>query len=445
MILEGDVEKLKQTLARANKIQAASTAATTSAAPSVDLLRETTLKKVKQLFGDALKLPAAKVDANEPFSTYGIDSILINQMNRKLAEIFGEISRTLFFEHKTLAELTTYLVQMHEAGCVAWTGSAASPRSVAPRRVEPTKEKPKTPSTHRREPIAIIGISGIYPQAATLDELWKNLESGRNCVSEIPSERWSLDGFYVPDVEQAIAQGKSYSKWGGFIEQFAQFEPLFFNISPREALNMDPQERLFLQEAWRAMENAGYTRSDLKRRFQGKVGVFAGITKTGFELYATPAASIDDGFFPRTSFSSVANRVSYFLDINGPSLPIDTMCSSSLTAIHEACEHIHRGECELAFAGGVNLYLHPATYTWLSAQQMLSRDGLCRSFGAGGNGYVPGEGVGVVLLKSLSSALRDNDNIHGVILATHVNHGGKANGYTVPSPRAQAELISHTI
>jgi acyl transferase domain-containing protein/ribosomal protein S18 acetylase RimI-like enzyme/aryl carrier-like protein len=447
MVLEGDVEKLRQTLARANKIQAA--VATTSVVQNPERLHEATLKKVKQLFADALKLPAAKVDANEPFSSYGIDSILINQMNRRLAEVVGEISKTLFFEYRTLAELTAHLVQMHEAGCVAWTGSVASSRAVEKttpaRRVETTKQKAAASGVQRREPIAIIGISGIYPQAATLDEFWKNLESGRNCVSEIPPERWPLDGFYVPDVEQAIAQGKSYSKWGGFIEQFAQFEPLFFNISPREALNMDPQERLFLQEAWRAMENAGYTRNDLKYRFQRKVGVFAGITKTGFELYATPAAAIADGFFPRTSFSSVANRVSYFLDITGPSLPIDTMCSSSLTAIHEACEHINRGDCELAFAGGVNLYLHPATYTWLSSQQMLSRDGLCRSFGAGGNGYVPGEGVGVVLLKSLSSALRDNDNIHGIILATHVNHGGKANGYTVPSPKAQAELISRTI
>ncbi|GFE86020.1 SDR family NAD(P)-dependent oxidoreductase [Steroidobacter agaridevorans] len=445
MVLEGDVEKLKQTLARANKIQPASTPITTSVAPSSNLLREATLKKIKQLFAEVLKLPAAKVDTDEPFSSYGIDSILINQMNRKLAEVFGDISKTLFFEYKTLAELTAHLVQTHEAGCVAWTGSTAVGTVTPSRRSATVKQQLPPTSTCRREPIAIIGISGIYPQAPTLEEFWKNLESGRNCVSEIPPERWSLDGFYVPDVEQAIAQGKSYSKWGGFIEQFAQFEPLFFNISPREALNMDPQERLFLQEAWRAMENAGYTRNDLKHRFQRKVGVFAGITKTGFELYATPAASIDDGFFPRTSFSSVANRVSYFLDITGPSLPIDTMCSSSLTAIHEACEHINRGDCELAFAGGVNLYLHPATYTWLSSQQMLSRDGLCRSFGAGGNGYVPGEGVGVVMLKSLSSALRDNDNIHGIILATHVNHGGRANGYTVPSPRAQAELVSRTI
>lgn len=448
MVLEGAIEKLKQTVARANRIEVAGVVAGGSVALGSDLLREATLKRVKQLFADAIKLPVAKVAADEPFATYGIDSILINLLNRKLAAVFSDISKTLFFEHETLGELATHLVQSHEAACVAWTGLAASREArpdVPHALVESTRHKHSSTGTHRQEPVAIIGISGIYPQAATLDRFWNNLASGTNCVGEIPPERWPLDGFYVADVEQAVAQGKSYSKWGGFIEEFAQFEPLFFNISPREALNMDPQERLFLQESWRAMEDAGYTRRDLKHRFQGKVGVFAGITKTGFDLYATPSASVSEGFFPRTSFSSVANRVSYHLDLCGPSLPIDTMCSSSLTAIHEACEYINRGECELAFAGGVNLYLHPSTYTWLSSQQMLSRDGLCRSFGAGGNGYVPGEGVGVVLLKPLSGALRDNDNIHGIILATHVNHGGKANGYTVPSPRAQGELIRQAL
>src|SRR5205085_1022631 len=173
--------------------------------------------------------------------------------------------------------------------------------------------------------------------------------------------------------------------------------------------------------------------------------VFVGITKSGFNLYAAHSPRSQEPFLPYTSFSSTANRVSYFLDITGPSLPVDTMCSSSLIAIHQACEHINRGECDLAFAGGVNLYLHPYTYKWLCAHRMLSRDGLCRSFGAGGNGYVPGEGVGVVLLKPLSNAIRDNDNIHAVILATQVNHSGKTNAYTVPNPKAQAELIRRTV
>ncbi|RTZ29324.1 polyketide synthase, partial [Paenibacillus polymyxa] len=137
----------------------------------------------------------------------------------------------------------------------------------------------------------------------------------------------------------------------------------------------------------------------------------------------------------------VANRISYLFNLQGPSMPVDTMCSSSLTAIHEACEHLYRGECELAMAGGVNLYLHPLSYVGLCANQMLSVDGQCKSFGKGGNGFVPGEGVGVVLLKPLSKAIADGDPIHAVIRGTSINHGGKTNGYTVPNPTAQGELI----
>ncbi|MFD2408142.1 beta-ketoacyl synthase N-terminal-like domain-containing protein [Azorhizophilus paspali] len=145
--------------------------------------------------------------------------------------------------------------------------------------------------------------------------------------------------------------------------------------------------------------------------------------------------------FPRTSFGSIANRVSYVLDLNGPSEPVDTMCSSSLAALHRACESLRRGECRMAFAGGVNLYLHPSNYVELCAGQMLSKDGRCRSFGEGGNGFVPGEGVGALLLKPLSQALADRDNIHAVIRASAVNHSGKTNGYTVPNPQAQARVI----
>uniref|UniRef100_UPI00163FA9C4 SDR family NAD(P)-dependent oxidoreductase n=1 Tax=Burkholderia gladioli TaxID=28095 RepID=UPI00163FA9C4 len=270
---------------------------------------------------------------------------------------------------------------------------------------------------------------------------WENLREGRDCVTEIPAERWSLDGFYCEDVEQAVAQGRSYAKWGGFVESFAQFDPLFFNLSPRDAEDIDPQERLFLETCWHVIEDAGYTRDRIARRHGSRVGVFVGVTKTGFDLHGPGARRDDPLRFPHTSFSSVANRVSYFLNLHGPSLPIDTMCSSSLTAIHEACEHLLRDECELAIAGGVNLYLHPSNYVELCRHRMLSPRGRCRSFGEGGDGMVPGEGVGAVLLKRLGAAEADGDRIHGVIRASAINHGGKTNGFTVPNPNAQAELI----
>ncbi len=458
LVIEGELPKLRALLARATTSSPAlaaaprpEAAAGVAAPAALDdaILNAATREQLKLLLAEVIKRPASQIDARDELSAYGIDSIIINTMNFRLTRIFGEISKTLFFEYKTLEELAAHLAATYPSECTTWAG-------VAPRRSTPPTQPVLAPrpapvaaasaasaasaaGARDADPIAIVGISGIYPRAATLEQFWANLAAGENCIGEIPRERWALEDFYTPDVDQAVEQGKSYSKWGGFIDQFAEFDPLFFNISPREAMNMDPQERLFLQECWRALEDAGYTRADLKRRFRQRVGVFAGITKSGFNLHAAPDAG--EPFLPYTSFGSTANRVSYLLDVTGPSMPIDTMCSSSLTAIHEACEYLRRGDCEMAFAGGVNLYLHPYTYQWLSQQRMLSRDGLCRSFGAGGSGYVPGEGVGVVLLKPLSAAIRDNDHIHGVILATHVNHSGRTSGYTVPNPVAQAELI----
>uniref|UniRef100_UPI0007A9364D Putative mixed polyketide synthase/non-ribosomal peptide synthetase n=1 Tax=Brevibacillus brevis (strain 47 / JCM 6285 / NBRC 100599) TaxID=358681 RepID=UPI0007A9364D len=296
-----------------------------------------------------------------------------------------------------------------------------------------------------REPIAIIGMSGRYPKARSLNEYWENLKSGKDCITEIPEERWSLDGFFEPDPDKAVAEGKSYGKWGGFVDGFADFDPLFFNMSPWEAMHFDPQERLFMESCWEVLEDAGYTRQQLAEKYNRRVGVFGGITKTGFSLYGPDLWKQGELIYPHTSFSSLTNRVSYFLNLQGPSMPIDTMCSASLTAIHEACEHLYNGDCELAIAGGVNLYLHPSSYVFLSALHMLSVDGQCKSFGQGGNGFVPGEGVGTVLLKPLSKAIADGDHIYGLIRGTSVNHGGKTNGYTVPNPTAQGELIRQAL
>jgi acyl transferase domain-containing protein/acyl-CoA synthetase (AMP-forming)/AMP-acid ligase II len=438
----------------------------TASVSDAESLHAGIVQKLKQMLVRVNKLSLSQIDEHEALSVYGIDSITINELNAELAGVFGEISRTLFFEYRTLAELAAYFTREHEAECSTWAGLTSPPavarasemanilepsglssglqRSAA-LRDRASGGTQASMESRRQEPIAIIGISGMYPHAATIDEFWTNLESGRNCIGEIPPDRWPMEGFYEPDEQEAIDQGKSYSRWGGFLDRFAEFDALFFGISPRDALNMDPQERLFLQAAWTALEDSGYTRRTLQSKFGRKVGVFAGITRPGYSLYGTIQSIRDAKFFPTTSFSSVANRLSYFLDLSGPSMPIDTMCSSSLTAIHEACEHIHRGECHLAFAGGVNLNLHPSSYIGLCAQHMLSTDGLCRSFGVGGNGFVPGEGVGVVLLKPLSSAIEDDDTIHGLILATNVNHGGKTNGYTVPNPKAHSELIRHAL
>jgi thioester reductase-like protein len=198
---------------------------------------------------------------------------------------------------------------------------------------------------------------------------------------------------------------------------------------------MDPQERLFLQTVWHAVEDSGYTRLSLSN---STVGVFAGVMWGEYQLFGGDVR-------PSSSYWSIANRVSYVFDFKGPSMAVDTACSSSLTAIHLACESIKSGQCDIAVAGGVNLSLHPNKYLLLSLGNFISSDGRCRSFGKGGDGYVPGEGVGAVVLKPLGKALEDGDNIHAVIKSTMLNHGGKTNGYTVPSPSAQSRLIRNNL
>lgn len=453
LVIEGDLPRIRGHFAAAapGDVEQSPVAAPVG----VDRARLTAavLERLKAVFCVVTQLPPGRVETQAPLEQYGIDSIMITRLNKALEDVFApmtqlrpaeyRLSKTLFFEYHSLEALTHFLVAEHQRACLLWTGLGEVPAAVPLPKAVAVPQPAAGDSTPlpAAEPIAVIGISGRYPQAANLDEYWRNLQEGRDSITEIPAQRWALEDFYVDSVSEALKQGRSYSKWGGFIDGFADFDPLFFNISPREALNIDPQERLFLQSCWQALEDAGITRADLAGQYQGQVGVFAGITKTGYSLYGPALREQGHLVFPRTSFGSTANRVSYVLDLNGPSEPVDTMCSSSLSALHRACESLRRGECRMAFAGGVNLYLHPANYVELSAGQMLSKDGRCRSFGEGGNGFVPGEGVGSLLLKPLSQALADQDNIHALIRAVAVNHGGKTNGYTVPNPQAQAKVI----
>jgi amino acid adenylation domain-containing protein len=436
--------------------EAPQSAASSDAAPE---LARRTLQRLVDVFSAVSKIAPSRIDGAEPLESFCIDSIMIVQLNQRLTPVFPGVSKTLFYQFANLAAVRDHLLAEYPEACRRWTdfgGAAASTGDAGDASVaqdaSPSMAIAMTARTPSRssaidaqEPIAIVGLAGRYPHAPTLDAFWRNLRDGRDCIDPIPAERWSLDGFYREDPQAAIADRMSYCRWGGFLDGFAEFDPLFFGLSPVEAMDMDPQERLFLQACWEALEDANHTRETLARRHGGRVGVFAGITKTGFELHARDLAERGDPATPYTSFASVANRASYLLDLNGPSFPVDTMCSASLTAIHEACEHLLRDECELALAGGVNLYLHPSTYVGLCSQRMLSIDGRCRSFGAGATGFVPGEGVGVVLLKRLSLALRDGDRMHGVILASGINHGGRTHGYTVPSPRAQRDLVRRTL
>lgn len=427
------------------------TPASTNAHEDKASLLENTETYLKQILAREAKLPLSKIRAHEPLENLGIDSLLIMTLTRELERVFGELPKTLFFEYQTLAELTEYFVD-HYPNAIQklTTNNKPRPQKSVPAGSTKTpglgfEAQPAQPAIENNNgpdvngDIAIIGLSGRYPMADDVAEFWENLKAGKDCITEIPTERWDHNQYFTTNKKHL---GKSYSKWGGFVNDVDKFDPLFFNISPAEAELIDPQERLFLETVWQTIEDAGYTRQRLS---SSRTGVFVGVMYGQYQLLSAENALAGDNLVFGSSYASIANRASYFFNLKGPSIALDTMCSSSLTAIHLACKSILQGECNLAVAGGVNLSIHPQKYQLLSQGRFAASDGRCRSFGEGGDGYVPGEGVGAVLLKPLSRAIADRDNIYGVIKNSSINHGGKTNGYTVPNPKAQAELISDTL
>lgn len=289
------------------------------------------------------------------------------------------------------------------------------------------------------EPIAIIGIGCRFPGAKNPDAYWKLLRNGVDAITEVPPDRWNIDDFYDPDPS---APGKMNTRYGGFIEDVDQFDPYFFGISPREAMSMDPQQRLLLEVAWEALEDAGQVLEDLSSK---QVGVFVGISSHDYSLQVRDPRLIDPHMGTGNLFSIAAGRISYLLNLRGPSLAVDTACSSSLLSVHLACQSLMRGESTLALAGGVNLILVPGSTITLSKLSALSPDGRCKTFDASANGYVRGEGAGMVVLKPLAQALADGDPIYSVIRGSAVNHDGRSNGLTAPNGPSQEALIRQAL
>ncbi|CUS07306.1 unnamed protein product [Tuber aestivum] len=430
-----------------------------------EVLNDAAINYLRKLLAKELRMPEEKLLAEVPFENYGIDSVLVIRLSNRLEEVFGKLPRTLFFEYLSLKELCGYFLEAHRSQLLELTGLAlvsATETSAVPQEVSMTgmpfvnqnrrqrfagvtqqQQQQQQQQNNLTEAIAIIGISGRYPGANNLSEFWENLKAGKDCITEVPEDRWNAEEMYHEEKGQP---GKSYSKWGGFMNDIDKFDPLFFNISPREAELMDPQERLFLQTVWETMEDAGYTREsmraeDLQTGIARRIGVYAGVMYEEYQLFGAEERMKGNFVTPAGIASSIANRVSYFFNFNGPSMAVDTMCSSSLTAIHLACKDILTGDTDMAIAGGVNVSVHPNKYLMLSQGRFVSGAGRCESFGEGGDGYVPGEGVGTVLLKRLSEAIKDGDHIYGLVTGTALNHGGKTNGYTVPNPKAQAAVI----
>jgi len=297
----------------------------------------------------------------------------------------------------------------------------------------------------QHEPIAIVGMSCRFPGGAdTPTALWQLLQRKTDAIAEVPPDRWPIDDYHHLDPD---APGKMVARCGGFLSSLYDFDAAFFRLSPREALSLDPQQRLALELAWEALERAGIAADQLTAAANKSVGVFLGISSIDHwqqQLARSPKA-IDAYLATGNTHSVAAGRVSYMLGVSGPSLAIDTACSSSLVAVHLACQSLRQQECEVALAGGVNRIITPTASINFSKAHMLSADGRCRTFDQAASGFGRAEGGGMIALKRLSDAIAANDRIQAVILGSATNHNGRSNGLTAPSKTAQQAVIQQAL
>ncbi|HET8642357.1 MAG TPA: beta-ketoacyl synthase N-terminal-like domain-containing protein, partial [Pseudonocardiaceae bacterium] len=298
----------------------------------------------------------------------------------------------------------------------------------------------------RREPIAIVGMACRFPGGGdTIDGYWKLLLEGRTGVTEVPASRFDIDEFYNPD---PAAAGSIYTRKGSFLDDIAGWDAEFFGLPPREALRLDPRQRLLLELSWEGLENAG---ASATRLAGSRVGVMVGFLDTGspytrLQFERQGRSIIADPYLGQgTSLSVAAGRISYYLNLTGPAITIDTACSSSLIAIHLAVDSLRRGECDLAIAAGASMNFHPDDFIQGCASSMLCPDGTCKTFDERANGYVMGEGGGAVILEPLSKAIANNRRIWAVVRGTAVNQDGRSNGLTAPSRSAQVDVINRAL
>lgn len=369
--------------------------------------------------GATVGMDPEEIDVRAPFDSFGLssrDAVVLSGALEALLE--RDLSATLVYEYPTITALAEYL------GGGSDPGAARDAASGSP------------PSMDTHEPIAIVGIACRFPGASDPPAYWNVLRDGRDLIREVPSERWDARAFYHPD---AAVPGKAVSRWGGFLEQVDRFDPFFFGISPGEAERMDPQQRLLLELAYESMEDAGYS---MARLMGSRTGVFVGVSINEYALVQYGRHELINGHSGAgNALSIAANRISYFFDLHGPSLAVDTACSSSLMAIHLACRSLRSGECALALAGGVNIVLSPAHSIAFTKAGVLAPDGRCKVFDARADGYVRGEGGGLVVLKPLGRALADDDVIYAVIRGSAVQQDGRTNGLMAPSREAQEAVL----
>jgi acyl transferase domain-containing protein/acyl carrier protein len=456
LVMEGKLIRMKQKLLL-NQQSKSSAASDSTIGVDTNSMLDKVQVILMQAVSKLLNIKIEDIDAEAELSEYGFDSITFTEFANHLNQEYKlELTPTIFFERPTLHSFVEYLVEEHQAAFVSRFAAQTKVeipvqamgdeeeevltskrkysrfvRTVALSASEPSQTDKSIP-----EPIAIVGMSGIFPMAKDVNEFWKNLMEGKDCITEIPKDRWDWQECYGDPKKDA---NKTNIKWGGFIDGIAEFDPFFFGISPREAELMDPQQRLAMTYVWKAIEDAGYSAQSLSGT---NTGIFIGTMDFGYSRLLAKHNVAIEGYSSTGMVSSVGpNRISYFLNLHGPSEPIETACSSALVAIHRAVSAIESGNCEMAIAGGVSTMPSSDYHISFSKAGMLSPDGRCKTFSNQANGYVRGEGAGMIFLKKLKDAEREGDHIYGIIRSTAENHGGHANSLTAPNPKAQAELL----
>ncbi len=383
--------------------------------------------RIVAMLGPLLGLEADELPTDRPFAELGVDSIVAPQLVARLNEELGiRLDPTAVFDHATVDALAGHVALTFEPVLAA--PSPEPPVDIVPEPSPATTPAPAVAES-KADDIAVIGLACRFPGAQDADGYWRLLAEGRSAITEVPSERWDWRSSFDP----AGGPGKLRSKWGAFLEDHELFDAEFFHLAYREAALTSPQQRLFLECAWHALEDGGYG----PRRLAGRsCGVFVGVAADSY------GANDGDSMAALGNSNAIlAARISYHLDLKGPSVPVDTACSASLTALHLACRSLRDGDCDMALAGGVSVLLtDDRLHRFLSESGMASPTGRCHTFSDAADGFVPGEGVGAVLLKPLARALADGDRIHGVIKGIGINQDGKSSGITAPNGPSQTAL-----
>ncbi|MBA4741361.1 MAG: amino acid adenylation domain-containing protein [Azoarcus sp.] len=385
-------------------------ASTTSAAsaPSLDALRE--------IFAGVLGRPAGEIDATLPFGLLGVDSLRAVHIAEAATRALGvEVAPTDLFNHPDLTALATAL------------------ETCAPRAAGTTRAAAPAAAKARSGDIAVIGMSGRFPDAPDIDTFWANLLAGRVSACEIPSQRWDW---------REHARHDADGRWAALLDDIAGFDPAFFGMTPHEAACTDPQQRLMLMECWRALADTGRDPADYAG---GRCGVFVGATFGDYARLLEASDEINAFSMLGGGPSLIPARIAYHLDFKGPAVAVDTACSASLVAVHQACAALAAGEADLALAGGVYLMCTSFGQRLSAAANILSPAGRCRPFSAAADGIVVGEAVGVVVLKPLERAIADGDPVRAVIKASGVNQDGRSAGIAAPMAPAQGALIGEVL